>query len=1180
RQRAERLLARLQPDFDAAAAAPVAGRVSVLLPYAVFASFGTGDDEAQQGVFAMLEAQSHQDWECIAVHDGSQLQMHGLTVALQKLTTPWKIQLLESDAINLAESLNAAARNADGAFLLALDRPLQLQAGQLEQAVALLQQQPALDIAAFVHPSETDFFQKAELPTAPFMSVNRITGCAIFRQKIWEAASRFNPVFDGSDILWDFWIHAIKRGARVAALPDAGTAPVSAAPASPMTLALLAFANAGCVTIDRLTEAMQFIIAEMPGWRAANQVLLDRCCGYTTAIALGYLVRGNEAAPAKPAALHPPAPVGEQYVRWILARRLPAAQRAAFIEATRQWPQRPRLVAVVLDLHDDRPMLLRTLRSLQAQVYAPERIVVLSPGHSAPDDARIQWLVLQDAWADALNRALPKIACDWFYLLHAGDSLEPDALLMLADTVHLYPDLAYVYTDEDTMDGNGSVADPVCKPAINLDLLRCMPYVGRSAALSHAAFVALGGFSPGMGDIAPVDFLFRVIEELNFGAIAHLNQVLCHAGLPFANWRAREDVVAHMQQAIAGHLVRLGIDAEVMPQAGGLQRVSYRHAARPPVSILIRADGALADLQRCVQNVLSKTAYADFELLILAADESCRDAVRINLWLQKSLAGEARVRLLPAAGLQRAGALNQAVQQASGEYLVFLGHAAAVLQTEWLDLLLNHAQRGEVGMVGVKLIDRHKRIAHAGAVAGLDGAVGAVFVGEPFDSPAYQGRLQADQNYAMLSGDCMMVRRAAFDGVGGFDERYGNFELASADLCLRIRQAGYIAVWTPHAVLLREDNALISGLQHVGRDAERNMFYRRWWQIVANDPGYNVNLSVHGKGFAIEPAIALISNTVMALRRPRILVLSNVPDPAAAPELSPYLALERAALAEVTVAAELPPLSDLARMELDSVVLHGALDAARMSVLRLLRSATPLRLVHAPSEAPDALQAALLRATPDYADRVVVGNPALAAIYSSFQVSVTVLDTYAPVVDTAVAGVADNRRLAAAPGARIRVGFDGDADAATLARMAQLFAQIGDAVTLVVWAYCYPLALQPYIAEFHQISSFGQAAEGLSPSSLNLDLAVVPDQDDSVRRLLRVMSFGAAAIPVIGMAGAIGDLPIRSVEWDIAQWVAAIREYVAQPALLVECGALLQRAVLARNALNSERLSRLRDALV
>ena len=58
-------------------------------------------------------------------------------------------------------------------------------------------------------------------------------------------------------------------------------------------------------------------------------------------------------------------------------------------------------------------------------------------------------------------------------------------------------------------------------------------------------------------------------------------------------------------------------------------------------------------------------------------------------------------------------------RQVSGEHLLFLNNDVEVLNAGWLEALVEHASRPEVGAVGAKLLYPNHTVQHAGVVVGL-----------------------------------------------------------------------------------------------------------------------------------------------------------------------------------------------------------------------------------------------------------------------------------------------------------------------------------------------------------------------------------------------------------------------------------------------------------------------------
>ncbi len=160
-----------------------------------------------------------------------------------------------------------------------------------------------------------------------------------------------------------------------------------------------------------------------------------------------------------------------------------------------------------------------------------------------------------------------------------------------------------------------------------------------------------------------------------------------------------------------------------------------------------------------------------------------------------------------------------------------------------------------------------EKIQSAGLVSGVQWPRQFCFLGQDAYAPGYMHRLKIDQNYSAVSGTCLMVRREIFEHVGGFAEEGPLSHYSDVDICLKIRQAGFLVVWTPHTIVLQSEKSVRAqstdpqispeaALQL--RDSEHAL-YGKWLPAIAHDGAYNENLSLAGQGFEIETNIDLVT---------------------------------------------------------------------------------------------------------------------------------------------------------------------------------------------------------------------------------------------------------------------------------------------------------------------------------
>ncbi|NNA55044.1 glycosyltransferase [Pseudomonas koreensis] len=882
----------------------------------------------------------------------------------------------------------------------------------------------------------------------------------------------------------------------------------------------------------------------------------------------------------------------ELYAQWLACRVLTEGQRKLLPETLAGWSHQPRIVPIIIDRDGSRDGVERTLQALAAQDYLPELILVLSTACSEAElDGRVFRMPLQDDGLAQINALLPQLeGADWFYLLQAGDRPVVPALLIMAERIAHSPALTCLYSDEGSL-RNGESAEPAFKPDFNLDLLRSYPYVGRALAFKRERFMALGGFEPTFAELAPHDVLWRMVESDGTQVVGHVAEVLLQSPFDLSAWLAAPAVIEQNPRVLEAHLKRLGVAHGIRRGSSELlNRVDYQHARRPLVSIIIVTKDQTAALQRCVETLLEKTAYSEYELLLVDNGSQSAEA---RAWLDgmAQLGGE-RIRVLSYPQQGNAAALhNFAVGQARGEYVLLLNSFAVITQADWLDELLNHAQRPEVGVVGAKLFNPDGCVLHAGLILGLQGAVGLPFYGQSLQSDGYMFRLQATHDLSAVGGDCLMVRKAVYESVAGLDEHELKQALNVVDLCLRIGQEGYLVVWTPYALLaLGARNSVVATAQEEQLQLqEQETFYKRWLPRIARDPAFNVNLALQGVGatsFSLEPGLRTGWSAFSRAQLPNVLAVPINASAIGHYRMSqPLIELEAANRAEGRICYGLPSIIDIERQSPDVIVLQGRYSQGAIDEIPPLKKFcharrifelddyvidVPHRNAHIRNMPNKQEMERMVRSAISLCDRVVVSTQPLANALSDMHHDIRVVPNM--LARNLWTDLRSQRRTSKKP----RVGWGGGTSHhGDLAVIADVVRELANEVDWVFFGMC-PDDLRPYMHEFHGVIPLEVYPAKLA--SLNLDLALAPLEFhifNDCKSNLRLLEYGACGYPVIctDTEAYRGYLPCTRVKTNSTdEWLQAIRMHLADPDASYRMGDELREVVLRDYVLRGDNL--------
>lgn len=879
-----------------------------------------------------------------------------------------------------------------------------------------------------------------------------------------------------------------------------------------------------------------------------------------------------------------------------LAERIPTKAQRTLIDGYLQSHDGGPLIAVVIvDLIGDTGGLAATIKSLGAEDnwYASVRILVLSVSTVPATQRGGKLHMLQvdaDSYVHTLNAELGEMDFDWAMVVQAGELFTPAGLLIAGLELISARACTAVYGDELQRLPSGDLG-AVFRPAFNLDLLLSFPVgMARHWLFRRDVLLQLGGFAEKDAGAMELGLILRLIENQGWGGIGHLDEPLL-----ITQAAALKDCPDE-QAIIRGHLQRRGYaQSRLVPHLPGRYRIHYGHQHAPLVSIIIPTKDQLPILQRCVESLLEKTAYGNYELLIVDNNSETPEALA---WFEGVEAlGDSKVRILRYPHPFNYSAINNmAARQARGDYLVLLNNDTAIISEHWLDELLNHALRPEVGIVGAKLLYPEGSIQHAGVLLGLRGPAEHPFIGDPMDAPGYMQRLQVDQNYSAVTAACLMIRKSIYEAVGGLEEECFKVSYNDVDLCLKVREAGHLIVWTPHAVVMHEGSVSQKRIDPKAGEAKHKRFvgeqdamYEKWLPVLATDPAYNRNLSLNGKGFELEADVNLTWRPLTW--RPLPVVLAHPADPWGCGHyrvIQPFSELKAKGLIDGMMSMGLLQVTDLERYDPDVVVLQRQIGEDRLESMRRLKRFSrafkvyelddylpnlPLKSVHRDQMPRDILKS--LRRGLEFVDRFVVSTQPLAEAFAGLHDDIRVIENRLPVKWWK--GLESQRRRGRKP----RVGWAGGVShTGDLDLIVDVVRELAGEVEWVFMGMC-PDAIRPFVNEFHpgvDIESYPVAL-----ANLDLDLALAPVEANlfnECKSNLRLLEYGACGFPVIcsDLVCYRGDLPVTRVKNRFRDWVDAIRMHISDLDATAQAGDRLREAVYRDWMLDGENLKRWRKA--
>ncbi len=554
--------------------------------------------------------------------------------------------------------------------------------------------------------------------------------------------------------------------------------------------------------------------------------------------------------------------LNEQYKIWLKNSELTEDQIHKIREKASNFTYRP-LISLIMLIYDGNEKWLRSaIDSVVKQVYCEWELCIadastkqeirkiLTEYSQNYGQIRIKYLKKNLGIAGASNQAMSMTKGEFIGFIGHDDELQPNTLFEFVKLLNRNSDLDLIYSDEDQKDLNGQRIEPFFKPDWSPDLLMSMNYISQFTIFRKTLVDKIGGFREGFEGSQDYDLVLRFTELTN--KIAHIPKPLYNCqklqGSATGFLHAKSYARTSAKKALREALNRRGLDGEVSEGFGGHYRVRYYVHGSPMVSIIIPTKDKVELLKRCIESIETRTLYKNYEIIILDNDSTDPDTISYL----KSIPYKVENFNDP---FNYSKINNLGARLAKGQYLLFLNNDTEIVDGNWLESMLEHSQRPEVGAVGALLLypetdsskSRSRIIQHAGVILGLGGIASHAFRGMPYETSNYFGLHRVIRNCGAVTAACIMLRKNVFNEVGGFDE---NFKIVfqDVDLCLRVRERGYSIVYTPYSILNHDERAT----RRDHPDEDENIIIDRWKDMIINcDPYYNPNLNLVREDYSL-----------------------------------------------------------------------------------------------------------------------------------------------------------------------------------------------------------------------------------------------------------------------------------------------------------------------------------------
>ena len=522
------------------------------------------------------------------------------------------------------------------------------------------------------------------------------------------------------------------------------------------------------------------------------------------------------------------------------------------------------LISVVIPVYNvDKKILSECIDSVLKQTYKnyeicladdcstkKETLITLKKYEAVDKRIKIIYRGENGHISKATNSALEIANGEFIAFMDNDDILPKNAFYEVVKVLNNDKNIDFIYTDEDKIDEQGIRCNPHFKPNWSPDTMLSMNYMSHLSVIRKKLIDQVGGLEVGMEGAQDYDLYLKITEKTN--KIYHIPKVLYHWRMIEGSTASSSDNKSYAKdngkRALENALRRRKIDATVKKDmVSGYYQIKYNLNPQPLVSIIIPTKDYATTLEVCLKSLYNKTTYKNYEVVVVNNNSTEKETFKL---FEKYKKNYGNFRVIEANfEFNYSKINNMAVKQSNGEYICLLNNDTEIITPEWLDIMVGYASQKHIGAVGPKLLYPDNTVQHAGVIMGLGGVASHAYIGAGRKDPGMYGRLRVPYNYACVTAACLVVSKKKYQEVNGLEE---DLKVAynDVDFNLKLLEKGYYNVFVPQVEIYHYESKS-RGLDNTPKklkrfNLEQGYMYKKWPNIIKDDPFYNANFSKKG----------------------------------------------------------------------------------------------------------------------------------------------------------------------------------------------------------------------------------------------------------------------------------------------------------------------------------------------